>query len=245
MGEPYTLITGATSDIGRNIARVLAPSTRILLAGRNENLLQSVRTSCSNPETHQLWVKDLAQATNVGDELTCLLGSSGVSIAHFVHCAALFARGEIQDFDPPSICQLFTVNLFSAVEIIRVLASRRANGGMLRTITFLSSIATRIGIRGGSVYAASKGAMNALARSLAVELAPTVRVNSVLPGTLNPERAKQSIPKPDALSEVEDCYPLGFGNAEAIADVVAFVTSDKARWITGQEIVVDGGRSVV
>jgi NAD(P)-dependent dehydrogenase (short-subunit alcohol dehydrogenase family) len=126
------------------------------------------------------------------------------------------------------------------MEIIRSLVQKRTNKGTLRSITFISSIASRVGASGYSVYAASKGAVNALSLSLAVELAPAVRVNAILPGIIQTEMTKEYFENSDFVA----LYPLGFGRPEDIADAVEFLSSDHARWITGQEIVVDGGRSV-
>ena len=67
---------------------------------------------------------------------------------------------------------MFNVNLFSAMEIIRPLTQKTVNHGALRSITFISSISARVGASGHSVYAASKGAVNSMSLSLAVELAP-------------------------------------------------------------------------
>ena len=86
--------------------------------------------------------------------------------------------------------------------------------------------------------------MDALARSLAVELAPAVRVNSVLPRIVETGMTKQLFTNPDFVSSVQANYPLGFGRPEDIADAVEFLCSDRARWITGQELVVDGGKSI-
>ena len=76
--------------------------------------------------------------------------------------------------------------------------------------------------------------------SLAVELAPKVRVNAVLPGIIETQMTQEYFTNTDFVAY----YPLGFGRPEDVADMVEFLISDRARWITGQEFVVDGGRSV-
>ena len=240
MGDTYTLITGASSGFGRSIAQKLAPSRRLLLAGRNMERLEATRNSCEAPERHLLWVRDLSQLDGIGDELASLLIEKKIGIEHFIHSAGVpgiqLARANEMAF----VTQLFNVNLFSAMEIIRPLTQKRVNNGALRSITFISSIATRLGASGYAVYAASKGAVNAMSLSLAVELAPAVRVNAVLPGIVETRMTKEYFTDASFVS----FYPLGFGHPEDIANAVEFLTSDRARWITGQEIVVDGGRTV-
>ena len=240
MGETYTLITGASSGFGRSIAKKLAPSRRLLLAGRNVERLEATRNSCETPERHLLWVRDLSRLDGIGDEFASLLVEKNIGIEHFIHSAGVpgiqLARANEMAF----VTQLFNVNLFSAMEIIRPLTQKRANKGALRSITFISSIATRLGASGYAVYAASKGAVNAMSLSLAVELAPAVRVNAVLPGIVETQMTKEYFTDASFVSY----YPLGFGRPEDIANAVEFLTSDRARWITGQEIVVDGGRTV-
>jgi len=130
------------------------------------------------------------------------------------------------------------------MEIIRPLNQKRVNKGALRSITFISSTASRIVAAGGyAAYAASKGALNAMALSLAVELAPSVRVNAVLPGIVGTEMNREHFANPDFVASLQATHPLGLGRPEDVADAVEFLSSDHARWITGQELVVDGGRS--
>jgi NAD(P)-dependent dehydrogenase (short-subunit alcohol dehydrogenase family) len=138
--------------------------------------------------------------------------------------------------------RLFNINVFSAMQIIRPLAQKRVNKGALRSITFISAIGSRIGGKGYYVYSASKGAVNAMSLSLAVELAPGVRVNAVLPGTIETEMSRDYFADPDFVASIQAIHPLGLGRAEDVADAVEFLSSDRARWITGQELVVDGGR---
>jgi NAD(P)-dependent dehydrogenase (short-subunit alcohol dehydrogenase family) len=245
MNEAFTLITGASSGIGRCIAQELSASRRLVLSGRNEEKLEAARAECADSERHLVWVEDLGETAGVGDSLTTFMSSEGVCVDHFIHSAGTFAIQAIRSVDMSRVLRMFNVNLFSAVEILRVLVRRRVNSRTLRSITFISSIASRLGVKGYSAYAASKGGLNALARSLAVELAPDIRVNAVLPGGIETEGTRGLFADPALSEEMAAKYPLGLGQVQDIANAVEFITSEKARWITGQEIVVDGGRSIV
>jgi NAD(P)-dependent dehydrogenase (short-subunit alcohol dehydrogenase family) len=240
MGETYTLITGASSGFGRSIAQKLAPSRRLVLVGRSAEKLEAVRRTCEAPERHFFWVRDLSQLHGIGEELASLLAARDIGIDHFIHSAGVPCIQLARASEMALVTRVFNVNLFSAMEIIRPLAQKKVNKGALRSITFISSIATRVGASGYSAYAASKGAVNAMSLSLAVELAPAVRVNAVLPGIIETKMTKEYFTNPDFVA----FYPLGLGRPEDVADAVEFLASDRARWITGQEIVVDGGRSV-
>jgi NAD(P)-dependent dehydrogenase (short-subunit alcohol dehydrogenase family) len=238
--ETYTLITGASSGFGRSIAWKLASSRRLILAGRNVERLESVRDRCENPKQHLLWARDLSDIGGLAPELAGLLKTKKIGIEHFVHSAGFTGLQLMRAVEMDFVRRIFNVNLFSAMEIIQPLTRKSINHGALRSITFISSISGRLGASGLSVYCATKGAVNAMSLSLAVELAPDVRVNAVLPGIIETEMTRQYFDNPDFLGE----YPLGLGRPEDVADAVEFLTSDRARWVTGQELVVDGGRSV-
>jgi NAD(P)-dependent dehydrogenase (short-subunit alcohol dehydrogenase family) len=240
MRETYTLITGASSGFGQGIAQKLAPSRKLILAGRSLEKLEGVRKTCANPERHLAWARDLGKLDGLGDELASWLIAKDINVDHFVHSAGVTGIQLARAMDMAFVTGVFNVNVFSAMEIIRSLLQKRVNHGALRSITFISSIATRVGASGYFAYAASKGAVNAMSLSLAVELAPAVRVNAILPGIVQTQMTKEYFTNSDFVA----LYPLGFGRPEDMADAVEFLSSDRARWITGQEIVVDGGRSV-
>ena len=81
-------------------------------------------------------------------------------------------------------------------------------------------------------------------RSLAVELAPHVRVNSVLPGGVRTRMTENMYQDEELISRMAATYPLGLGNVSDISQAVRFLLSDEARWITGQQLTVDGGRTI-
>jgi NAD(P)-dependent dehydrogenase (short-subunit alcohol dehydrogenase family) len=244
MAEICTLITGAASGFGRSIAQRLALSRRLILSDISVEKLEAARGTLPSSERHILWARDLSRLDGIGDELAALLAAQDVNVSHFIHSAGVFWIQPARARDLASTTRLFNVNLFSVMEIIRPLNQKRVNKGALRGITFISSTASRIVAAGGySAYAASKGALNAMALSLAVELAPAVRVNSVLPGIVGTEMNREHFANPDFVAALQATHPLGLGRPEDVADAVEFLSSDHARWITGQEMVVDGGRS--
>lgn len=244
MAETYTLITGASSGFGSSIAQKMSGTRKLILVGRKAETLERVRHKCQFPERHLIWVRDLSNLDGIGQELIAFLTAQQATVDHLVHSAGLLTIQYARALEMASVQQLFNVNVFSALEIMRPLVQKKINQGALRTITFISSVATRLGASGYSAYAASKGAVNGIALSLAVELAPTVRVNSVLPGIVGTEMNTEHFANPEFVRSVLDTHPLGLGQAEDVAETVEFLASERARWITGQEIVVDGGRVI-
>ena len=80
-------------------------------------------------------------------------------------------------------------------------------------------------------------------RALCVEMAPVVRVNSILPGAIRTPMTDGLLAEPDVVSKLARDYPLGLGETDDIVSAAEFLVSDQARWITGQQIVIDGGRT--
>ena len=228
--------------MGEAVARRLGASRALILHGRNAPRLEAVRNSFSSPEEHLIWQQDLNDPAGTSASLAALLASSGGTICSMAHCAGDFRILPITAADPATVLRLFTVNFFSATAIIRTLLSRPVNAGALRSIVFLSSISSRFGAKGFSIYAATKGALDSLMRSLATELAPTVRVNSILSGGIRTP-GTQFLYDADAEGRMDTGYLLGAGQPDDIAAMADYLLAGDARWITGQEFVVDGGKT--
>jgi NAD(P)-dependent dehydrogenase (short-subunit alcohol dehydrogenase family) len=239
-----TLITGASSGIGRRIAVQLSQSRRLVLHGRDPHRLMETRALCNRPDEHLCWNIDLRDVDAIDASLTQLIEQHRIAVADFVHCAGMLKIQPLRLCERALAQETMNVNFMSAAVILQLLIRRKLNGKHLRGVVFLSSTASQFGARGFGLYCASKGALDAFMRAMAVELAPDVRVNSVLPGTVKTAMTELMLKDPDLLARMEGEYPLGLGEPHAIADAVEFLLSDKARWITGQQMVVDGGRTV-
>ena len=238
----YTLVTGASSGVGRELAIYLSKTRNIILNGRNKERLFETKEKCENKTL--VWDFDLEDIDNIEDELSSLIKEKEIAISEFVHCAGIMKMVPIRGVNVGFLNATYSVNVFAPVLITKTLASRKNNGRNLKSVVFISSNISNRGAAAFSVYGSSKSALDGLMRNLAVELAPNVRINSVLPGGMITEMTKDIFSDEEKKAEFERNYPLGIGTPAEIADVVEFLLSDHSRWMTGQQITVDGGRTI-
>ncbi len=238
------LITGASSGLGREIAIHLSAHHRLLLNGRNLQRLEETRDRCRPaPGGHLIWPFDLLESEAAGGSLEAFLRQHGALVEAFVHSAALLQILPLRSLTVQMVQAGLNVSVASPVAILQALMKRKVNQRQLRNVVFISSIASQFGAKGFSAYAASKGAMDALMKSLAIELAPEVRVNSILPGGIQTPMTEGILGDPQMASKFERDYPLGIGEPQDISEMVEFLLSGRSRWITGQPFIVDGGRT--
>ena len=234
-----TLITGATSDIGRQISATLEEAGHtLLLTDIDEGALNEVKNGLKTPHKHRVLALDLSEVETAEKTFTEYILSNKIEVSDVVFAAGIFTVKPVKFVDYAYFRKSFDVAVFSIFSMIKCLTSKKINADNLRHIVLISSISTKIGTKGYSVYGAVKGAMLGLLKSLAVELAPRVRVNAIPPGGI---RTRTTNFIYESINETNPRYLLGEGEKTDIAALVEFLLSDKSRWITGQEFVVDGG----
>src|SRR5258707_11701886 len=243
------LVTGASRGIGRATALALAETGAHVLVhyGRSaeeaQSLVESIHSEGGRADAIRADVAAPEGATSlakearsiVGDRLNILVANAGVSKS------ATIKDHTIEDFD-----NLFSTNVRSPFFLVQQLLPMLGQGS---NIVLISSLAARVvvgkpDLKNPSIllYASTKGAIETLVKNWAAILGPRgIRVNAVAPGVIETEMS--NFAKTEAGREAT----LGMqalkriGKPEDVADVVAFLVSDKARWITGASIPVDGG----
>lgn len=239
--ERYVLITGASSGMGALCAKQLSSSRKLIMASENLDMLEAMRNECVNPEQHILWHCNFAtDRENISETLTNLLKEHDAVVDNYVHFAGLIKLLPLKTFSIPNIDLVFNVNFFSILEIMKALL-KKANGKALNNVLLISALVSQRGNVGNSIYAASKGAINSLVYTLARELAPEIRINALLPGAI--ETPLTANLDENYKEEMRRDTPLGWGTPQDVVDYVEFLLSDKSKWITGQTLFVDGGRS--
>lgn len=238
------LITGGTHGIGRAISqRFVSEGAKVAIAGNEEEALVKAQAELSKEgEVTGILtdVQDKSQVNSMVDELMENWGSIDI----LVHCAGICSPAPFLDIREEDWDRHLGVNLKGAFLVSQRIAREMVKQGNGGSIIHMSSVNGMAAEADQAHYNASKGGLNLLMMSMALELAPhQIRVNSLCPGFIETRLTQPLIRNPEAISEYLKSIPMGVvGQPDDLTGAALFLAGDDSKYMTGHCLVVDGGQ---
>jgi len=230
------LVTGASSGVGKIISGKLSKQgASLIITGRDETRLRDTLISLEG-ENHQLILADLTKKEDLQR-----LSINCEQLDGVVFCAGIINYMSTKQLDLSSLEELFNINFMSQIALYQQLhLNRRIKQNA--SLVFISSISALSAVPATLAYSASKAAINSAVKVLASELSKLgVRVNSISPGLIETPLLENTFLNKEVFEKNAAKYPLGPGKCEDVANAAIFLLSDASRWITGIDMIVDGG----
>ena len=236
------LVTGASSGIGKATAIVSAKmGAKITAVGRNVYALENLVSELEG-EGHSFFELDLSDESSWQSMIEKIPALDGIAC-----CAGIAGMNPFQFISKEEVERMFCVNYYAPVMMVkRLLDAKKIK--KCSSVVFVSSVdGPKIVHAGNSVYSASKNALVGMARNMAIDLiGKKIRVNCVLPGTTDTPLIRTANVDEVMLSEKAKSLPMKrFAQPDEIANAMVFLLSDASSYMTGTELVVDGGCSVI
>lgn len=242
--DKVIIVTGASSGIGAQCAIDCSKmGARVVLVARNEDRLKQTLSQMEGTG-HYVLPLDISISEGLKENIKEVVSNVG-KINGVVNCAGMSSVTPLKLVSDELLDQFFRTNVYSAINLSKEVtrAGNYDKDGSC-SIIFISSIMGLCGEKCKTIYSATKGALIAASRSMACELAKNkIRVNVVSPGAIEtPINAKLPHMADSQLrKELEDKHLLGLGETTDISNACIYLLSDAAKWITGQNLIVDGG----
>jgi len=236
------IVTGASSGIGLDAARLLHEAgAEVCLVARRAQVI----TEAAEELGDRAWsyACDVSDETQV-EALAVAVKERWGGVDGLVNNAGIAPMATLDDTDLETWERTFAINVRGPYLLCRALGSMLKDGTSPAVVNISSSLAERA-VPGMAAYNASKAALNHLTRSLALEWAPTVRINAIMPAVVDtPIHDGRGMSRED-VEGMGAIHPLGrIGQPRDISSMILYLLSDEAAWMTGAVIPVDGGITV-
>jgi len=233
----HILITGASSGIGQAIAIETARmGARVTVLGRDQGRLAQTLGAMVGAG-HKSFSLDLCDTSKLVDIVPLFDKVDGV-----VHSAGITRTAPAKFISEQDCLDVMAVNVNAPIVLTKLLLQKKKIAKNASLVFISSVVSGLLPYKAQGVYAASKGALNAYAKVLALELSSRkIRVNSILPAMVRTAFLDSTGIGADALDTDEQRYPLGYGTPEDVAWAAVYLLSEASRWMTGNDLIIDGG----
>jgi len=236
------LVTGASSGIGRATAiECSRMGAKVVVTGRNEERLNETFSHLTGKEHLKIYA-DLGREEESDKSVDLMPVLTGL-----VNCAGLGEYIPFTFINKYKLDKTFDINFYAPALLTQKLLKKKKIGNN-GSIVFISSISgVYCSAYGGSIYSASKGAINGLVKGMALDLSvKQIRVNSVNPGVIDTNIFENGTITEEQLKEDIQKYPLKrHGKPEEVAYAIIYLLSDASSWVTGSNLVIDGGYTLL
>lgn len=238
------LITGASSGIGRQCAMSCEQKgAALILLGRDQKRLEETMGLMKDKVRHITYSIDLCEFDTVETLMDDIIQKKG-KINGLIHAAGISTTLPFKMMNPEKLEYFFRTNVFAAMNLTRFALKKTCISDEGGSVVFISSVMGMVGETGKSLYGMTKGALIAAVRSLSLEYGPRrIRFNCISPGVVETPMSQKSVYSQDeaSLSYIKSLHPLGIGLPDDIANACIYLLSDASKWVTGTNLIVDGG----
>jgi NAD(P)-dependent dehydrogenase (short-subunit alcohol dehydrogenase family) len=242
--DKVIIVTGASSGIGRQCAISCAhQGASVAIFGRDKKRLDETITFMEHPERHLSIIAELTDFEKTEAVIKGLVADLGKADG-LINCAGISTTLPVNLIKPEKIEEFLKVNVVAAINLTRSVVKPAYFSEEGGSVIFISSVMGVAGEIGKTIYSLTKGALISGAKSMALELAPRgIRVNCISPGVVESPMSKNAVysRNEESLNKIKALHPLGLGQPEDVANACVYLLSDASKWVTGTNLVVDGG----
>jgi len=240
------IVTGASSGIGKETAiKVSEYGANIILVARNKEKLKKVLNKLKKGN-HIYFSQDICELEAIEPLISEAVKQTG-KISGFIHSAGIEMTIPFLNMNTDLYSKLFCTNVIAGFEFARIISKKKYLSDTGASYIFISSIMGILGEKGKVGYCSSKSAIIGGVRAIALELAAKkIRCNCISPGIVQTEMTKtifNTLPE-SSVQNILRQHPLGIGDPVDVAHLCIYLLSSLSKWITGTNIIIDGGYSI-
>ena len=239
--EQIYIVTGASSGIGQATALLLNElGATVIGIGRNEARLADTKAQSKNPENFHTEIKDLIEDIENLPKYVKTLKEKYGKFSGLAYCAGITDVVPLKTLELDELQRVYDIDVFSPIFMLKGFADKRNNIGQGASAVIISSLAGCVTFKGMTSYCGAKAAIINSAKCIAKEYASQgLRVNTVSPSII--ETPMIQLDDLKISQDIYSSYPFGIGKPNDVANMIIYLLSDKAKYLSGQNYIIDSG----